>query len=85
MDHLSQLPYLEAVVHETLRLEPIVAVTRRGAVQDVVLDDGLLVKKGWSCYIAQSAMARNPAAWGPDAELFKPERWLTKDSPLLAS
>ncbi|KAJ6556137.1 cytochrome P450 [Mycena capillaripes] len=89
-DALTELPYLDAVLHEVLRLYPPVSPALfRDAVNDTVLPlsspiigvDGtvmhsIIVPKGTSIYIATAAANCNKRVWGEDALEFKPERWL---------
>ncbi|KAF5316337.1 hypothetical protein D9619_006495 [Psilocybe cf. subviscida] len=88
-DKLVLLPYLDAICRETLRLHPPVTGAQRQAIQDVVLPlsspikglDGkevheIHVPKGTQVTVAILAANRNVEIWGPDAEEWKPERWL---------
>lgn len=36
----------------------------------------LLINKGTPVYIGLGAANRSTAIWGPDADQFKPERWM---------
>ncbi|VDB85149.1 unnamed protein product [Peniophora sp. CBMAI 1063] len=85
---LDHLPYLDAVVRETLRIHPPVFGTEREAVQDDVVPlktpyigtDGvphheLLVSKGDLIAIPIMVMNRSVDFWGEDAHEFRPERW----------
>ncbi|KAJ7289426.1 cytochrome P450 [Mycena rebaudengoi] len=88
-DVLVGLPYLDAVIHETLRLYPPVApAMSRVATKDAILPlaipitgiDGrpihsIAVPKGTGIYIGISAANHNKTIWGEDALEFKPERW----------
>ncbi|KAJ7289456.1 cytochrome P450 [Mycena rebaudengoi] len=88
-DVLVGLPYLDAVIHETLRLYPPVApAMSRAATKDAILPlaipitgiDGrpihsIPVPKGTGIYIGISAANHNKTIWGEDALEFKPERW----------
>ena len=41
----------------------------------------LCIKKGTSVTYSPFLMQRRKDIWGEDAEDFRPERWLTKESP----
>ncbi|KAI0768611.1 cytochrome P450 [Trametes elegans] len=88
-DRLMELPYLDAVCRETLRLYPGVASVFRDTVQDTVLPlsepirgcDGTLVSavpipKNTRVVGDIRSCNRDPALWGPDADKWRPERWL---------
>ncbi|KAI5651981.1 cytochrome p450 domain-containing protein [Phthorimaea operculella] len=75
-DHLTRLPYLDAVVKETLRLFPPVPVITRQADRDTKLPNGVVLPAGTAIIIHLWAINRHPEYWGPDAEEFKPERFL---------
>ncbi|KAF9815151.1 hypothetical protein IEO21_04769 [Rhodonia placenta] len=88
-DTLVDLPYLDAVCRETLRLYAPVTTVNRTAQEDIVLPlsepirgtDGNLIQeipvpKGTEVIVGILASNRNPALWGPDAAEWKPERWL---------
>ncbi|KAF7369850.1 hypothetical protein MSAN_00614000 [Mycena sanguinolenta] len=77
-DELMELPYLDGVVRETLRLYPPVTVMTRTVTQDCVLPlstpitgtdgrhlDTIAVPKGTDVYIAIAAANHNKAIWGP--------------------
>ncbi|KAL4133398.1 hypothetical protein PRIC2_003716 [Phytophthora ramorum] len=76
MEDVSHRVYLEAALKEALRLHPSVPVVPKQAVQDTMLSDGTFVPAGSAIGLANYAMARMPQVWGPDAEEFKPERWI---------
>jgi len=70
---LPNLPYLEMVVKETLRLLPSVWAYARQAQRDLVID-GYEIKKGQTITISHIAMGRN-AKYYESPEEFRPERW----------
>ncbi|EIW81779.1 cytochrome P450 [Coniophora puteana RWD-64-598 SS2] len=85
----TKLPYLDAVTHETLRLHPAATeLDRVAAVDDAIplstpitdargrTTDHIAVPRGTLVAVPIAAVNRSPAFWGPDAALFRPERWL---------
>ncbi|TMW65598.1 hypothetical protein Poli38472_008240 [Pythium oligandrum] len=76
LDHTRHLVYLEAALKETLRLYPAAPFLIREAACDKVICGDVLIRKGQSVGLSIYAMARNPDVWGPDAAVFKPERWI---------
>ncbi|KAJ7647813.1 cytochrome P450 [Roridomyces roridus] len=88
-DELMALPYLDAVLRETLRLTSPVSMLQRRANVDTSIPlwkpiigvDGsdittLNVTKGTDFILVIVNAHRDPEIWGPDALEFKPERWL---------
>ncbi|KAJ7511898.1 cytochrome P450 [Mycena galericulata] len=88
-EELGSLPYLDAFMHEILRLyPPVTPVMFRETVEDTTLPlskplrgvDGteitsIPIPKGTTLYVAIAAANHNKQIWGPDALEFKPERW----------
>jgi len=70
---LPNLPYLEMVVKESLRLYPSVWAYARQAQRDLVIE-GYEFKKGQAVTISHIAMGRNPKYYDNPLE-FRPERW----------
>ncbi|EIW82167.1 cytochrome P450 [Coniophora puteana RWD-64-598 SS2] len=83
------LPYLDAVVHEVLRLHPPVAELQREALEDDVIPlgapiqdangrviDSITIAKGTLVFMSVEYLNRSEKFWGPDAKVFRPERWL---------
>ncbi|KAM6495402.1 Cytochrome P450 [Amanita muscaria] len=89
----SACPYLDAVVHESLRLHPPVQALQRIADKDDVVPlsspiktssgkmvDSIFIPKGTMVTTPFVHMNRSEAFWGPNAKQFVPERWL-EDNP----
>ncbi|KAG8900784.1 hypothetical protein FRB99_005758 [Tulasnella sp. 403] len=92
MDELNSLPYLDAVIRETLRLDAVVEYVTRAAEKDDVipvaepfvdrygvLRNEIRIAKGEVIAIPILTLNRHPKIWGEDGAEFKPERWLTPD------
>lgn len=75
-EQMRQMHYLNAAVHESIRLFPPVQFDSKYAEEDDVLPDGTFVKKGSRVTYHPYAMGRMEKIWGPDCLEFKPERWL---------
>ncbi|KAI0373445.1 cytochrome P450 [Pilatotrama ljubarskyi] len=88
MEELNALPYLDAVVRETLRLHsPVTMLIREAAKDDVIplsepitdrngkVHYGIKIAKGNKVVVPILAVHRSKAIWGEDALEFKPERW----------
>ncbi|KAF7328194.1 hypothetical protein MVEN_02577100 [Mycena venus] len=88
-EQLGSLPYLDAFVHEILRVyPPVTPVMHRETLKDTILPlskplngvngeaiTSIAVPKGTTVYIAISGANHNRNVWGDDALEFKPERW----------
>lgn len=83
---LKNMPYLQNILKEVLRLYPSVPVNSRTAVRDTILPVGggpdlqspVFVPKGAAVAYSVYSMHRRPDFYGMDAELFRPERWEEK-------
>ncbi|OSD07831.1 cytochrome P450 [Trametes coccinea BRFM310] len=86
---LQALPYLDAVVKETLRVYVPVPINHRQAYRDTTLPlskpvlstsgtpiGSIPIPKGTIVVMYLPACNRNPALWGADADAWRPERWL---------
>ncbi|KAJ7728688.1 cytochrome P450 [Mycena maculata] len=79
---VSELPFLDAVVLEVLRVHPSIPETLREAIRDDIIPLGTPVVTLSGETISSIAVLapircinRSEALWGPDAKEFKPERW----------
>lgn len=75
-ERLQGMPFLTSIIYESLRLfPPIGQLVNRKASADTLLGGEVAVPKGtylgYNCY----ATNRDPAAWGPEADVFNPTRW----------
>lgn len=75
----DRLPYLDAVIKETLRIyAPLPASEPRSPPKDVVID-GYRIPAGTICSLAPYSLHRNADIF-PDPLKWDPERWLTGDA-----
>ncbi|KAJ7589875.1 cytochrome P450 [Mycena floridula] len=97
-DQLSSptaLPYLDAVVHEILRLHPAVPETARRCNQNDIVPlsapittrsgemvSNVAIPQGAIVVVPIRAINNSEMFWGPDAKEFRPERWLEPESGL---
>lgn len=85
---LNSLPYLDKVVHESLRLETPIPLTVRIATRDAVVPldtpivgrdgsviENLTVPKGSIINIPISYINSKTELWGSDSRQFNPDRW----------
>ncbi|KAF9807604.1 hypothetical protein SFRURICE_008817 [Spodoptera frugiperda] len=79
-DNLSQLVYLDAVVKEAIRLYPVGPLVGRTTTTHTKLRN-VTIPAGSSVVVHIWGTNRNPRQWGPDAEEFRPERWLDSTMP----
>jgi cytochrome P450 len=79
----TKLPYTTAFIKEALRLHPPAATVRvipeESTNLSLDLPTGPVSIAGLQIYPSQYLIHRNPNVWGPDANLFKPDRWLDSD------
>jgi len=89
---LNSLPYLDAVVHEILRLRPSVPDLTRVALEDDIIPltepitdafgnvvNNLTIAKGTLLTVSIEYFNKSEKYWGPDAKQFRPERWLGEE------
>ncbi|CAM8959176.1 unnamed protein product [Rhodiola kirilowii] len=73
---LDRMHYLHAALTETMRLYPAVPLDGKTALENDVLPDGLIIKKGDGLNYTPYLMGRMSYIWGEDAEEFRLERWV---------
>ncbi|KAH8806504.1 cytochrome P450 [Flagelloscypha sp. PMI_526] len=89
VEEIENLPLLDAITREGLRLHPTVLDASRVATQDdilplrrpLTLPNGQIVhsipiQAGQTFVVSYQAINTDPAVWGPDADQFRPERWM---------
>ncbi|KAI1174519.1 bifunctional P-450:NADPH-P450 reductase [Nemania sp. FL0916] len=76
VDHLSKLPYITAVLRETLRLDSPISVFGVTSLEDQLLAGKYPIAKDETCALFLARAHVDPAVWGEDANDFKPERML---------
>ncbi|KIV85833.1 hypothetical protein PV11_01488 [Exophiala sideris] len=77
---VSKLPYLEACFKEAARINPIISdPTEREVPRAGAEIAGVWVPGGTVVAINHHALMRDPSVWGPDADTFRPERWIEAD------
>jgi cytochrome P450 len=82
-----KLPYLQACITEGLRIWPPVAALayKKVPAEGERLEDGRFVPAGTNIGISTWAVHHSAAMYGPDADVYRPERWLeAKGEKLLA-
>lgn len=76
---LTNLPYLRAIIDETLRINPPVGgVLGREVLEPGITIDGLFYPPGVEIGVPLYAIHHNPDYF-PDPYAFKPERWIVDD------
>ncbi|XP_068635686.1 ferruginol synthase-like [Aristolochia californica] len=76
--HLSKLPYLNAIVKETLRLRPAGPIMLPRTPSETCTAGGYTVPKGCRILVNLWGMQRDPEAWDEPSE-FRPERFLNSE------
>ena len=80
---LKNCTYLHHCINETLRLTAILPIMERVSLEDTTLPRGggkdgqkpIFIPKGQSVLISTYALQQRKDIWGPDVDVFRPERW----------
>lgn len=77
----QQMAYLQAVIWEGLRLyPPLFGLQAKLAPPGGETVGGLFFPGGTEIAICDAAVGRKKAVFGPDADIFRPERWIDADA-----
>ena len=68
-------PLLHSTFQELLRVHAL-GISARFVLDDVMLDDKFLLKKGMIVQTPMAVMHNDPSAWGNDVNEFKPRRFM---------
>ncbi|KAG5339902.1 hypothetical protein C0989_003049 [Termitomyces sp. Mn162] len=84
----SKYPLLDAVLKETLRLHPPILENHHEASETIIVplsdplpgttEMHLVIPKGTTIVIPLNVIQTDEDVWGPDAELFLPQRWIER-------
>lgn len=82
----SSIPYTLAAIKESQRLYPVIgmSLSRKVPAGGTSLH-GHFLSEGTTVGCNPTALHRNQAIFGPDADIFNPDRWLRRDGPEQAS
>ncbi|CAM9002633.1 unnamed protein product [Rhodiola kirilowii] len=72
---ISLLPYLQAIINETLRLHPATPLLLPRKTMEPVELSGFMIPKGAQVMVNAWAIGRDPSTWD-NPECFEPERFL---------
>jgi len=74
-EDLAELPYIEQVLKETLRIWPPAPVYAVWPFEDTVIGGRYPVRRDETVMVLSSMLHRDPAVWGDDPERFDPDRF----------
>jgi len=77
-EQLEQLEFVEACVHETMRLKPVAPLLLQQAARDTTLG-GISIPAGTTCAFLMRAPATDPRHF-PQPLAFDPDRWLREEA-----
>lgn len=83
VDHMSQLPYLSAVLRETLRLQSPIPILLVEPIKDEIIGGQYFIPAGETIPVLLSKSHLDPAVYGDDANEFNPQRMLDENFDLL--
>lgn len=75
-DSLTKMPFIDACLKETLRLQPTAPMFSVENTEDLQLPGGYIIPANDVVLINLHGMQSDPKIWGEDADQFRPERML---------
>ena len=76
----QRMPYLQAVIWEGLRLwPPLFGLQAKMSPPGGETVNGIFFPEGTEIAICGQSVGRKKAVFGPDADIFRPERWIEAD------
>jgi len=79
-DDLPKLPYLNALIMESMRLRPSVPIALPYVCKENFVLGGYNIPKNSEVIVNLAALQRSTKYWGSDAAQFKPERFFNFDT-----
>ncbi|KAF5836140.1 cytochrome P450 [Dunaliella salina] len=73
---LGRLKSLDAAINESMRLLPVTSSGSGREARDDITVEGRVIPKGAVVMLPTYTIHRSKKVWGPDADEYKPERWL---------
>jgi len=77
-DHIKEIPYIEGLIKEALRIYPPVVLLSRLTGTETMVND-IKVPPGTGVFLDLISMGHNSKIWGPDVKLVRPERWFSEN------
>lgn len=76
-----QLPYLQAVIKEGLRLwQPLNGIVTKDSPKEGITVNDVYIPGNTQVCLSQHSMMRRRDLFGPDSDSFRPERWLDSNA-----
>ncbi|KAK1978583.1 cytochrome P450 [Colletotrichum cereale] len=75
----AQLPYIDAMMEEVMRWRPILPAGMDHTAREEDEYMGFRIPKGATIVYSSWVIARDKNVFGPDADEFRPERWLEQE------
>ena len=80
----QKLPYLQACIKEGLRMwQPLNGIVTKVAPKEGATINDIFIPGGTQVCFSKHCLMRRKDIFGPDADVFLPERWLTDDAETL--